>query len=255
MIALPDPTLPWPIPMEAVALIAEAESLQLKAYRCPAGVWTVGWGRTDGVKPGDTCTKDQADQWLCDDLATRSRTVQAMCTNPPADNEIGAMVSLAYNVGTEALRKSTVLRQHNAGNHEAAARAFGLWDKARNPRTAALEVFPGLTARRARETALYLTPDSADQREAMPQAVDHESSMTESPINRTGAAATTAGVVATLNEARDKLGAVGHLIKQARDFVVDTFGIPGDFVLPVVLIACGLGVIWWRNKQRNEGRT
>ena len=69
---LPNPSLPWPIAMQGVALIAESESLRLRAYRCPVGVWTIGWGETDGVHPGDTCTQEQADRWLCDDLTDRA---------------------------------------------------------------------------------------------------------------------------------------------------------------------------------------
>ena len=59
---LPDPNLSWPIRMAAVALVAEAEGCVWKAYRRPAGVWTIARGRTTNVKPGDTCTQEQADQ-------------------------------------------------------------------------------------------------------------------------------------------------------------------------------------------------
>ena len=51
MMPLPDSGLPWPIPMEAVALIAEAEGLRLKAYRCPAGVPTIGWSSRSSTRP------------------------------------------------------------------------------------------------------------------------------------------------------------------------------------------------------------
>ena len=76
---LPDSSLAWPIPMEAVALIAEIEGCRLRAYKCPAAVWTIGWGETDGVQPGDTCTQAQADQWLCDDLTDRAAAVRKLC--------------------------------------------------------------------------------------------------------------------------------------------------------------------------------
>ena len=61
---LPDPSLPWPIAMAAVAEIAESEGWSNVAYRCPAGIWSIAWGETDGVRPGDVCTEEQGDRWL-----------------------------------------------------------------------------------------------------------------------------------------------------------------------------------------------
>lgn len=253
---LPDPNLPWPIAMTAVAEIALSEGLSLKAYRCPAGVWTIGWGETEGVQPGDTCTREQADRWLLEDLTDRAAAIRRMCKVAPSDNELGAMVSLAYNIGLEGFRRSSVLRQHNAGNQQAAARAFGLWNKARNPRTGQLEVLPGLTARRQREAALYLTPDDAERQEAMPQAVDGESSLAKSPINAGGAAAIGMGGVTALTQVADQAqqasGALAS-VKAAVHQVADFIGLP-----PGMLLAIGLGVVGWvviqqRAKQRREG--
>jgi GH24 family phage-related lysozyme (muramidase) len=93
---LPDAGLPWPLPLDAVRLIAESEGLRLAAYLCPAGVWTIGWGETDGVQPGDTCTKEQADRWLCEDLTDRAKAVRELCTSAPSRNELGALVSLSF---------------------------------------------------------------------------------------------------------------------------------------------------------------
>lgn len=247
---LPDHALPWPIPMAAVALIAEAEGCRLTAYRCPAGVPTIGWGETDGVQMGDTCTQEQADRWLLEDLQERTRAVQALCTRAPSRNELGALVSLAYNIGVGALSKSTALRQHNAGQHEAAARAIELWDKARV--NGVLTTLPGLTARRARERALYLTPDEP-RADPMPQAVEAESKMTASPINKGGAIAIGAGVLQGLREMGEKIGDIKAPLDAARSVLVDTLGVPVELILPLVLIAAGALIIRWRRRQRAEG--
>lgn len=247
---LPDPTLPWPIPLAAVELIARAEGLRLKAYRCPAGVPTIGWGETDGVQMGDTCTKEEADRWLLEDVTERARQVRALCTRPPSANELGALVSLAYNIGVAALAKSTALRQHNAGQHEAAARAIELWDKARV--NGVLTTLPGLTARRARERALYLTPDEP-RADPMPQAVEAESKMTASPINKGGAIAIGAGVLQGLSEWGESVGKIKAPLDAARSVLVDTLGVPVELILPLVLIAAGALVIRWRRRQRAEG--
>ena len=259
MKTLPDPALPWPIPLEAVALIAESEGLRLKAYRCPAGVWTIGWGETDGVRPGDTCTKQDADRWLLEDLMHRAAKVRAMCTVEPSPNELGAMVSLAYNVGlgnpkdkkSGGLANSTVLRQHNAGNSQAASRAFGLWNKARV--NGELQVLAGLTARRAREAALYLAPDDDEAPARMPQAVEAESKLSTTPGIKGSIAATGTGVVAILAEASGSIGGLSEPLGKARALLVETLGIPTDWILPLALVAVGAAWFYYRSLQRREG--
>lgn len=246
---LPDPALPWPIPLEAVALIAECERLRLRAYRCPAGVWTIGWGETDGVRPGDTCTREQADRWLCEDLTDRARAVRALCSVEPSPAELGALVSLAYNIGLAGFQRSTVLRQHNAGDREAAARAFGLWDKARVH--GVLTTLPGLTARRAREAAMYLQGDADPA--PMPQAVEAETTLATSPITRGGLVTIGAGVLEGLRQMGDSLGGIRAPLDSARGLLVDTLGVPPEWILPLVLIAAGALVVRWRWLQRSGG--
>lgn len=248
---LPEPSLPWPIPMAAVALIAESEGLSLVAYRCPAGVPSIGWGETDGVHMGDTCTKEQADRWLLEDLQDRTRAVRALCASPPGRNELGAMVSLAYNIGLAGFKASTVLRQHNAGNHEAASRAFGLWNKAHV--NGVLVSLPGLTARRAREQALYLTPDAIEAAAPLPQAVQPESKLTTSPMSQAGAATAAAGVVGMLGQLGDQIAVVKATLAAAKSVIVDTLGVPPDWVLPLLLIGAGVVVVRYRLLQRREG--
>lgn len=236
--------------MAAVALIAESEGLRLKAYRCVAGVPTLGWGETAGVQMGDTCTKEQADRWLCEDLTDRCKAVRAMCKVQPSPNELGALVSLAYNIGRAGLAGSTVLKQHNAGNRDAAARAFGLWNKARV--NGALTALPGLTARRAREAALYLTPEDAPS-EPMPQAVEAESKLRKSPIAQAGALIVGAPVVELATQASDGVSALKPAITAVKGLIVETLGIPPQWVVPALLIVAGLVVLRWRLRQRSEG--
>jgi lysozyme len=242
--------------MAAVAEIAESEGLRLKAYRCPAGKWTIAWGETDGVRPGDTCSKEQADRWLLEDVTDRAKAVRRMCIVEPSENELGALVSLAYNIGLDGLKKSTVLRQHNAGNRQAAARAFGLWNKARNPRTGQLDVLDGLTARRARESALYLTPDDPADAGTMPQAVEAESSLAKSPINAGGATAIGLGGVIAVSQVADQVqeaSGVLATVKGAALQVADFVGVPPGMLLALGLVAVGWLVISNRVRQRREG--
>lgn len=251
MVKLPDPSLPWPICREGVALIAEREGCRLKAYRCLAGKWTCGWGETEGVGPRTVWTQEYADQRLCDSMSERAAAVAVLCKIEPTENQFAALVSLSYNIGIGALAKSTVLRQHNAGNHDAAARAFALWNKYRNPKTGRLEVSDGLTARRMAEAALYLKPDSQEP-QAMPQAVAAESKMAASPIAQGGAVTAGAGVVTALSAASDQIGLVGSVLDQLRA-IADGLHIQPNVLLGAALLAAGAAIVYWRYRQRKEG--
>lgn len=250
---LPDTNLPWPIPLEAVGLIADAEKLSLVAYQCPAGVWTIGWGETEGVKPGDTCTKEQADNWLLEDLTDRCKAIRDMCVTEPNPNQLGALVSLAYNIGLEGLKKSTALRKHNEGDYDAAARAFGLWNKAKNPATGQLQVLRGLTARRAAESALYLKmPDNMPDwlRDPMPQEIAPESSMVKSPVAQGSTITAGTGTVLAAGAAfADQLSPV---IDKAKSFA-DTLHLSPLYVLAGIMIVVGLVGLYNRYKQRDQG--
>jgi lysozyme len=143
-----------------LSLIRQAEGLRLRAYLCPAGVWTIGIGTTvypDGrkVQRGDKCTEQQADRYLAHDLQEFERAVAAMVTVPLTGNQFASLVSLAYNVGIGALRGSTLLRLLNAGDYAGAANQFPRWNRGGG------RVLPGLVKRRAAERDLFLTPDSA----------------------------------------------------------------------------------------------
>lgn len=84
----------------AIKLIKEFEGCHLTAYKCPAGVWTIGYGTTAGVKQGDTITQDQAEQMLAreiDRIVERLRAVPHW--NEMSANQQSALISFAYNLG------------------------------------------------------------------------------------------------------------------------------------------------------------
>jgi GH24 family phage-related lysozyme (muramidase) len=248
---LPDPNLDWPIPLAAVELIAHAEGLCLQAYRCPAGKPTIGWGQTEDVSMGMCWTKAQADEDLCRSIAARCEQVLSVCTRMPSAFELGAMVSLQYNIGQAAFARSTVLKAHNSGDPQSASRAFGLWNKARV--NGVLQELRGLTARRAAEAALYLRPVDGSPPLRMPQAVEPQSTMVKSPIVQSGAAAVVAGGVSVAATVKEHLGVVGGVASSARTVIVDTLGIPASALAPMLLVIVGAVVIWQRFGQRIKG--
>jgi lysozyme len=141
-----------------VELVKEFEGFRAKAYKCPAGIWTIGYGTTAaagvGITPkeGMTITRSDAEGYLHGALEKFAAQIESDITAPINENEFGAFVSLAYNIGPGAFRKSSALRHFNAGDKAKAAAAILLWDKAGG------KVLRGLTRRREAERKLFLTP-------------------------------------------------------------------------------------------------
>lgn len=140
-----------------IALIKSFESCRLAAYDDGVGVWTIGWGHTKGVKPGDVCTQQQADDWFDEELQEFEGYVNQLVTVPLTQNQFDALVSFTYNVGpdidsdtiAEGLGDSTLLRKLNAGDYFGAAAEFQKWNRAGG------QVMRGLTRRREAERALF----------------------------------------------------------------------------------------------------
>jgi len=116
-------------------LIKRFEGCELTAYKCPAGVWTIGYGHTSRAGPpavneGEKITKKAAESILCEDLKKYEAVVDTAIKVPLTENQRGALVSLCYNIGTTAFKKSTVVKRLNAGNFREAAEAITMWNKA-----------------------------------------------------------------------------------------------------------------------------
>lgn len=135
-----------------IALIKESEGLRLKAYRDTGGVLSIGYGHTEDVHEGDEITEHQAEVMLRADLADAERCVQLRF--PEANqNQWDACVSFVFNLGCTRFGSSTLLRLIRKGDYNAAAKQFGRWVNDNGVQ------LPGLVTRRAKEAALFLTPD------------------------------------------------------------------------------------------------
>ena len=142
---------------DGLRLIAQYEGLRLRAYADPGSgsePWTIGYGTTrypDGspVRPVDACTPAQAWQWLEHDAAFTARVVDAGLQVPVNQPMFDALVSLAYNIGVGAFRRSTLLQLLNEGNYLGAADEFDRWNRAGG------RVMNGLVRRRDDEQALF----------------------------------------------------------------------------------------------------
>ena len=90
-------------------LIKSFEGLKLEAYLCPAGVWTIGYGHTKGVKKGMKITKEKADELLMEDLQEFQNGVEKLISPIKLkDNQFSKVVSFVFNLGSKNLKNSTL---------------------------------------------------------------------------------------------------------------------------------------------------
>lgn len=125
-----------------LAHIKASEGFRDRAYRCPAGIWTIGYGHTAGVKPTDRCTQVQAEAWLVDDIKLHARQLARYLKVKLTQAQMDAVVDMAFNVGIGAVAKSTLLRYINENRPTRDIQAqFLRWNKASG------RVLDGLTKR------------------------------------------------------------------------------------------------------------
>lgn len=139
-------------------LIKRFEGLDLKPYKCPAGIPTIGYGNTyypsgSKVKLTDpVITKEKAEELLKFLLGSYEKSVDSFCRDDISQNQFDALVSFAYNCGVNSLKSSTLLKKVNANPNDQTIKAeFLKWNKASG------RVLAGLTKRRQAEADLYFS--------------------------------------------------------------------------------------------------
>ena len=139
-----------------LALIQQFEGLRLKAYSDSAGVPTIGYGSTRGVRMGDEITEAQAIELLAADVDRHADGVRRAVNVSLNQNQFDALVSFTFNVGVGALQRSTLLRKLNAGDYTAAANELMRWVYAGG------QELRGLVRRREAERQLFMEPVEAE---------------------------------------------------------------------------------------------
>ena len=134
---------------EGKALIKKFEGCKLDSYRCSANVATIGYGHTKDVSDGDTCTQEEADQMLAEDLEEFEGYVDKLVTVDLEQNQFDALVAWTFNLGPTNLKSSTMLRVLNEGKHENVPSEMRRWNKAGG------EPLEGLIRRREAEGLLW----------------------------------------------------------------------------------------------------
>jgi lysozyme len=219
------------------------------AYLCPANVVTIGYGCTEGIKRGMVWTHAQALQALENELSKFEAAVNRLVTVEINQNEFDALVSFAYNCGEGALARSSILKQLNAGNREAAARGFALWNRGGG------RVLPGLVRRRRDEAAMFLRPVEKSPEPDMPQAVDPPPAKPEgSRILAAASSGETVAVGAGLGgiglSFADALGYGGQILPLVKSYGLEAF------ILVLLCLAAGFAIVkHFRKQDHVEGKT
>jgi lysozyme len=137
------------ISQEGLSLIKKFEGCELEAYKCAAGVWTIGYGSTDGVNEGMEISQERAEMLLLEDVEVFEESVNKLVEVPLEQNQFDALVSWTFNLGSTNLKNSTLLKVLNNKDYEGVPAQIKRWNKAGG------KVLQGLIRRREAEALLF----------------------------------------------------------------------------------------------------
>ena len=228
-------------------LLKKFEGCKLKAYRCPAGVCTIGYGHTSAagapeVRDGMIITQADAEDILKRDIVKYEIAVMDLVKVKLTQNQFDVLVDFAYNAGVGNLKSSTMLKKVNAGDLDAVPAELMKWTKGGG------KVLPGLVRRRQAAGAWW----SADQHvEEQEQRTDPD------PVPVRTMADSKQGNAALLTAGLGSVGVAKEVAAQAKDAsdVADQFmGLLSNtnFVIMVAIIGAGAAIWYWRKKNMDE---
>jgi len=226
-----------------LATVKEFEGLRLKAYKCPASVWTIGYGHTSAagapiVTPELVITKDEAEQVLARDMEQYEEGVRKYVKVDLTQGQFDALVDFAYNAGVGALAKSTLLKRVNAEKFDEVPAEFMKWTKGGG------KELPGLVRRRRAEVKLWRgleteKPVCNDEARAEPDLPVPKKSIMQSKEANGAVIAGGAGAIAVVQE-------VMPIVKEGGNILSAMSGTA--LVCLVIMVAAG--AIWYFRKQR-----
>jgi len=226
-----------------LAVVKEFEGLRLKAYKCPAAVWTVGYGHTSAagnpiVTPDLVISNDEAEQILERDMVQYEDGVRKFVKVELTQNQFDALVDFAYNAGVGALQKSTLLKKVNAGKFDEVPAEFMKWTKGGG------KELPGLVRRRRAEVKLWRgldteAPVPTSQARFQPDQPKASKSITQSKEANAAVAAGGLGTIAVVQE-------VMPMVREGGDLL----GSLSPTILILFVIIAAAAAVWYFRKQR-----
>jgi lysozyme len=226
-----------------LATVKEFEGLRLKAYKCPAAVWTIGYGHTSAagvpeVTPKLEVTKEECEAILKRDMKQYEDGVNKLVKVGLTQGQFDALVDFAYNAGVGALQKSTLLKRVNAGKFDEVPAEFMKWTKGGG------KELPGLVRRRRAEVELWRGLDAkapvvTSQARLAPDQPQASKSIVQSKEANAAVAAGGLGTIAAVQEIMPMLREGGDVLNSLS---------PTILILFVIIAAAG--AVWYFRKQR-----
>lgn len=226
----------------------EFEGCRLKAYKCPAGVWTIGWGHTSEigaphVTPNMVITQKRADEILDADLAVCTEVVDRLVKVHLTPNQQEALADFVFNVGESQFASSTLLKRVNAKRFADVPAELMKWTRGGG------RVLPGLVKRRQATAILWRGIDAKhpldiQESRARPDTPPKPKPITKSREANTSALVGAAAVATAVSEGASQLKDGADLLP----ILTESLGRPTVLVLLAIGVACA--AIWYWRKQR-----
>mgnify|MGYP003638022248 CR=1 FL=1 len=141
------------ISSEGIELIKKFEGCETTAYQDSVGVWTIGFGHTKGVQEGQSCSMQDAETMLSEEMDEYEGYINSMVDVDLNQNEFDSLVAWVYNLGPTNLRESTLLKILNAGDKDGIPEQINRWNRAGG------KILQGLVRRRQAESLMFQNMD------------------------------------------------------------------------------------------------
>jgi lysozyme len=225
----------------------EFEGLRLKAYKCPASVWTIGFGHTSKagapiVTPDLVITKAEAEEILKRDLVQYEEGVSSRVKVTLTQGQFDALVSFVYNVGETQFSRSTLLKRVNAGRFDEVPVEFMKWTRGGG------KELPGLIRRRRAEVKLWRgmntgAPLHIDETRSTPDTPKPKRSITQSKEANGAVVAGSASAIAIVQEVMPIIQGGGGVIASISNPTV---------AICLIIVAAAAAIWYFRNQRLQE---
>ena len=237
------------------ALTKPFEGCKLTAYRCPAGILTIGYGHTSAagapkVEEGMEISQADANRILADDMVKFENDVTSLVKVELTQHQFDVLVDFCYNVGKGNLASSTLLKCVNAKQFDRVPAELQKWTKGGG------KVLPGLVRRRNAESEWWTTggkPIDEQEHRATPDAPPVKT-MADSKQGNTALATSAIGVAGVAKTAADHASDIVSQAQSANDLLTQVQGLLSNttFDLFLVIVLCGAAIWYFRSKHLEE---
>lgn len=228
------------------AILMKFEGCRLKAYRCPAGILTIGFGHTSAagdpmVTPDATITKQQAIDILHRDLRKFEMSVEQLVKVPLTQHQFDVLVDFVYNAGAGALAKSGLLKAVNARQFDRVPDELAKWTKGGG------KVLPGLVKRCQARTTWWLAhenhPDDDQDHRVEPDPVPVKTIAESKQAN----SAVAVGLLGSVGAAKE----ITAQVQDANDLFATIVGLVTNpqFLMMAAIVGCGAAIWIWRKQH------